>query len=123
VPFVNSDGLWTNPGPEKTFYRPQEAIKSLAERLDSMDESGDNLCQKWLGTEPNLQTEDEKTPGMSKWVDYMMMNFFHQPRKAEQLVKWKEFHEYTREVDESGPAEDMIRDAEHILVVQDTSHS
>jgi len=119
VPFVNSDGLWTNPGPAKTFYRPEKAIKSLAKRLDLMDESRDNLCQKWLGTNPNFHKEDEKMLGMSKWVHYMMMNFFSQPRKAEQLAKWKEFHEYTREVDQSGPAEDMIRDAEHIQEVQD----
>merc|ERR1719210_1923026 len=30
VPFVNDDGVWTNPGPSKTFYHPKEAISALA---------------------------------------------------------------------------------------------
>lgn len=105
VPFVNDDGVWTNPGPQKTFYHPKEAISALAERLDDMDES--HVVQDWLA-ESNLNFFDnhedvDMVPGMSAWVRFMRMNFFDTPRKKWQLDAWKKFHELARRVDEQGP--------------------
>lgn len=70
VPFQE----WTNPGPEKRFYSPTEAIPALANstlfRL-----GGNSEVERWL-TGTNLEPEAVRdVPGMSRWVHLAKMCF------------------------------------------------
>jgi len=92
VPFVNDDGQWTNPGPRKTFYTPEEAIMSLATRLDLI--SGDSVVTDWLRTEPLLDGGD--VPGMAAWVT-LARGWFDEPQVMELRKSWVRFHELSNE--------------------------
>lgn len=94
VPFVNQDGQWTNPGPRKTFYVPEEVINMITTKLDQM--SRDETIQKWLLTNPNLDGGD--VPGMAKWVHTVKTAFYDEPWQMEQKKQWLQFHELSNEV-------------------------
>merc|ERR1719410_1886008 len=93
VPFVNKDGVWTNPGPQKTFYVPEEVISMITTRLDIM--SNDQTIQKWLRTNPTLDGGD--VPGMAKWVKFMKAGLYDLPWEVEKQKQWVEFHEFSNE--------------------------
>merc|ERR1719410_2937057 len=93
VPFVNKDGVWTNPGPQKTFYVPEEVISMITTRLDIM--SNDQTIQNWLHTNPTLDGGD--LPGMAKWVNFMKAGLYDHPWEVEQKKQWVEFHEFSNE--------------------------
>jgi len=93
VPWVNNDGQWTNPGPMKTFYVPEEVISMITTKLDVM--SQDDTIQEWLLTNPNLDGGD--VPGMAKWVKFMKVGMYDQPHKMELLKPWVQFHEFSNE--------------------------
>lgn len=94
VPFVNPDGVWTNPGPTKTFYVPEEAIMQLAPRLDEM--SGDATVSTWAsGKKAENKLDGGGVPGMKKWVEWARINFIDHPRTAESHEAWLMFHGFT----------------------------
>merc|ERR1740123_784091 len=94
VPFMNLDGLWTNPGPLKTFYVPKDAIMELAPILDNM--SGDRKVSNWVQLKNASDALDGgDVPGMANWVYWAKMNFMDNPRTAQTMVAWLNFHGFT----------------------------
>jgi len=87
VPFVNKDGQWTNPGPDKTFYTPREAITALAETLEIM--SGDGVVSSWINGNPKLDVMDG--PGMTNWANNAKLKF-SKPQTLEAQKEWQTFH-------------------------------
>mmetsp|Transcript_3495 Transcript_3495/g.9382 ORF Transcript_3495/g.9382 Transcript_3495/m.9382 type:complete len:174 (-) Transcript_3495:64-585(-) len=64
VPFRDDEGQWINPGPNKTFYTPREAVQSVvASRLFEDDAA----VQAW-GASAGLRWDVEHVPGMACWV-------------------------------------------------------
>jgi len=96
VAFVNDDGVWTNPGPKKTFYIPTEAMELLAGALDAMN--GNSELQTWL-QQTWLQDEQVKlqaiadVPGMRKWVELAREQKWDVPKTMREKKAWKDFHE------------------------------
>lgn len=66
VPFVNSVGLWTNPGPAKRFYAPNAAIAKLQESPAFAEDETKSLVKAWLDSDPVLDLAGK--PGMAAWV-------------------------------------------------------
>lgn len=94
VPFVNLDGMWTNPGPAKTFYIPKDAIMQLAPILDKM--SGGTQVTEWAQLKNASDTLDGgDVPGMAKWVWWAKMNFMDQQMTGDARVAWLKFHGFT----------------------------
>jgi len=94
VPFVNDDGQWTNPGPNKTYYTPKEAIVALAARLKNM--SNDGVVDGWLKTNPKLDVIGG--PGMEAWADTAKLHFA-EPRNMQARKVWEQFHEINSDDD------------------------
>mmetsp|Transcript_1262 Transcript_1262/g.2649 ORF Transcript_1262/g.2649 Transcript_1262/m.2649 type:complete len:194 (-) Transcript_1262:291-872(-) len=64
VPFET----WTNPGPEKRYYSPAEAIPALANSTLFRDGGNNTVVDQWLAG-ADLEPEAVKdVPGMSRWV-------------------------------------------------------
>lgn len=79
VPFET----WTNPGPEKRYYSPTDAIPALANSTLFRDGGNDTVVEEWL-TGANLEPEEvEDVPGMSKWVRLAKTCFAIQERSQE----------------------------------------
>jgi len=89
VPFMNDEGKWTNPGPQKTFYTPAKAIESLAKRLDLM--SNNTVATDWVRSGPTL--DGGNVPGMAAWVEKAREMEWDMPKNMEKRKEWTQFHE------------------------------
>jgi len=87
VPFMNTGGKWTNPGPQKTYYSPEEAIRTLAPAVDEI--SRDTVARDWL-TKIRPTLDVDNLPGMAKCVA-AAKNKWALPHKEEDA--WTRWHE------------------------------
>jgi len=96
VPFLNLDGMWTNPGPGKTYYVPEEAITALAPILDHM--SGDTTVTDWVRAQKEnspTKLDVANVPGMAKWVAWVKKEKLDTPLATEAKEQWLMFHGFT----------------------------
>jgi len=94
VPFLAMDGKWTNPGPEKTYYAPPEAIQNLAGSALFKD---DEDVQEWVQTFQRQWSAVDKypnegvgtIPGMTPWALKAKEQFAAADSESD---IWKEWH-------------------------------
>lgn len=94
VPFHTASGAWTNPGPEKRFYAPEDAIRTLAKSVVLKDDAD---VKKYLQEVPAENLDLPGKPGMKEWVEKTGKKAKLHRRGTEAEAKawqvWKEWHE------------------------------